>query len=149
VSVVEVAVVGEDGFPDGFGPCGEAFEIVMTVALDVLDAECGHDSEVLQEGDGANICEVFPREMDGAFPESSSLGEGGGVGDAFDDALAVLVTGAVVAEVEGVGKGIEGTVGLVDDEGGSLRPTGEIVGDGGCEGFVAVGGLLNEEETAV
>ena len=146
---VKVAVVGEDGFLDGFGPCGEAFEIVMPVALDVLDAECGHDGEVLQEGDGANIGEVFPREVDWAFTESSSLGEGGGVGDAFDDALAVLVTGAVVAEVEGIGKGIERTVGLVDYEGGSLRPTGEIVGDGGCEGFVAVGGLLNEEETAV
>ena len=147
--MVKVAMVGEDGFLDGFGPCGEAFEIVMPVALDVLDAECGHDGEVLQEGDGADVGEIFSREVDGAFPGGFRLGEGGGVGDTFDDALAVLVTGAVVVEVEGVGKGIEGTVGLVDYEGGSLWPTGEIVGDGGCEGFVSVGGLLNEEETAV
>ncbi len=147
--MIKVAVVGENGFLDGFGPCGEAFEIVMPVALDVLDAKCGHDGEILEECDRADVGKVFTREVDGAFPGGSRLVEGGGVGDTFDDALAVLVTGAVVAEFEGVGKGIEGTVGLVDYKAGSLWPTGEIGGDGGCEGFVAVGGLLNEEETAV
>ena len=59
--MVNVAVVGEDGFLDGFGPCREAFEVMVTIALDVLDAECGHDGEVLQEGDGANVGEVFSR----------------------------------------------------------------------------------------
>ena len=104
VAVVEVAMVGKNGFPDGFGPGGEALEVVVAVALDVLDAEGGHDGEVLQEGDGADVGEVFAREVDGAFPGSSRLGEGGRVCDALDDALAVLVAGAVVAEGEGVGQ---------------------------------------------
>ena len=77
---------------------------MVSVALDVLDAEGGHDGDVLEEGDGADVGEVFAREVDGAFPGGSRLSEGGGVGDALDDALAVLVAGAVVAEVEGGGQ---------------------------------------------
>ena len=66
--MVKVAVVGEDGFLDGFGPCGEAFEVMVAIALDVLDAEGGHDYEILEECDRTNVGEVFPREVDGAFP---------------------------------------------------------------------------------
>ena len=61
VVMVKVAVVGEDGFLDGFGPCGKTFEVMVAIALDVLDAESGHDCEILEECDRTNVGKVFPR----------------------------------------------------------------------------------------
>src|SRR4051794_2054180 len=60
--VVEVGVVGQDLLLDGWGVHREAFEIVVAVALDALDAQGGADGQVLQQGDRADVGEVFAGE---------------------------------------------------------------------------------------
>ena len=73
------------------------------------------------------------------------LAEEAGVGDAFDDAFAVFVAGALIAAFEGAGEAGEFGVGFVDDHGGMVGPF--FVG-GFCfvgEGDVAVEGLFHEK----
>ena len=78
---------------------GEAGAVVMAVAFYGLDAEAGHDGEVLQKGDRALIAQVFAADnplfdgrLAGVFFDEAT------VSDSFENAFAVFVAGAVVAE---------------------------------------------------
>ncbi len=122
---------------------GGAAEVVVAVALDVRDAEGVHDGEVLEEGDGADVGEVFAAE------DGTGGGGGGEVGEPLDETFAVFVASPGVAEGEGSGEGIEGGVGFVDDDGRVVVPCGEALAGGVGEGVVAVERLFDEEETLV
>ena len=134
--------LGEVG-PEVFGEHGESAEVVVAVAFGVGDAKESDDGEVLVEGDGADVGQVFGCEVKGLRGFGLAFAQECGVGEAFDDAFAVLVAGAGVAEFEGGGQAAEGAFGLVDDEGRAVRPASQVV----LQGDIAVQGLLDEEES--
>lgn len=139
----EVGEGGDEVLAGGGREHGGAAEVVVAVAFDVRDAEGVHDGEVLEEGDGADVGEVFAAE------DGTGGGGGGEVGEPLDETLAVFVASAGVAEGEGAGEGIEGGVGFVDDDGRVVVPCGEALTGGVGEGVVAVERLFDEEETLV
>lgn len=95
---VEVRVFPQEGGGGFGGPHAGAAEVVVAIAFDVRDAEGSHDGEVLEEGDGADVAEVFAAE------EAAMAVEEGEVEQAFGEAFAVFVAGAGVAEGEGEGE---------------------------------------------
>ena len=139
----EVGECGDEVLAGGGREHGRAAEVVVAVAFDVRDAEGVHDGEVLEEGDGADVGEVFAAE------DGTGGGGGGEIGEPLDETFAVFVASAGVAESEGAGEGIEGGVGFVDDDGRVVVPCGEALAGGVGEGVVAVERLFDEEETLV
>ena len=81
--------------------------------------------------------------MNGAFPFLPLAGKTGGIGNPLHDSLAVLVANPVIPQSEALGKRIDGTVGLIDNEGGAIVPGRELGGDVRRKGLVPVSGLLN------
>jgi hypothetical protein len=77
---------------------------------------------------------------------AAAVFEEAGAGDTFEDAFAVLVTGADVAAVQGLKQRAGVTIGFVDDDGGAVGPISEGGFNLGREGDVAVEGLLDEDE---
>ena len=59
MAIVEVVVVVEDSLLYGLWPSGESAEVVVSVAFDVGDAEEGYDGEILEQGNGADVCEIL------------------------------------------------------------------------------------------
>ena len=104
------------------GVHAEAAQVVVAVALDMGDAEQGHDAEVLQQGHGADVGEVFAAEDGATANDRAALLEQSGVREAFDDAFAVLVAGAAIAEIKRAGKIGEGAVAFINDHAGAFGP---------------------------
>lgn len=115
----------------------QAREVVVPVAFDRGDAEAGHDGKVLQEGYGADVAKVFPalaQGRQGAGTVFLARCQQAFGSEALKYAFAVLVGGASVAEVEGVGKVFHAAVGLVNNDRGlgeleQLGPAGRLEGD--------------------
>src|ERR687888_2398073 len=94
---------------------------MMSVSLDMLDAKQRHHCQVLEQSHRAEVAQVLARQYHpGALPPPSF--QQAGVGDAFDDAFAILVARSGVAEFEGTRQVPDRAVGLVDDQGRSVRP---------------------------
>ena len=68
---------GEDLLLDFGGVHGEALEVVVAVVLDALDAQGGAGGEVLLEGDGADVGEVFAGEEEGLAGVVGGVWRGG------------------------------------------------------------------------
>lgn len=103
---------------------GQAGEIVMAVSLDALDAEGGLDGKVLQEGDGSDIGEILAAHQQGSSAILLAGENEAAVGNALENALAVLVAGPGVAEFKCAGQAVELGVGLINDDraGDAVRP---------------------------
>ena len=119
----------------------------MPISLDVGDAEGGDDREVLQQGDRADVGEVFAADLTplravGPVP----LLDEAGVDQALEHALAVLVARAGVAEMERHGQTLQRGVGFVDDKRRAVRPLVQKKGDLGRERHVPVQRLLDKQQ---
>src|SRR5262245_25671122 len=124
--VVQVAV-GIEYLPlDARGEHRQAGKVVMPVALDAADSQGGTDSQILQEGDRADVRQVLPA---GDEPARrlllAQVGEQAGVDEALENALAVLVAGAVVAESQRPRQAVQLRVGLVDDQRRPILPVAQ------------------------
>ena len=136
------------GVQRGFLPGGrqqaEAAVVVMSVALDVGDAEQRHHREVLQQGhraEGAEILAGQDRRCAALLLETQARR----VGNALHDALAVLVAGAGVAEGQRARHVTDRAVRFVDDERRTAGPVAQHRGHVVAERVIAVHRLFHDQ----
>ena len=110
------------------GQADKPFEIMVPVALDVLDTQGSHHGQILKQGDGTDVGQILSGKMNGAFSFLPLAGKTRGVGNPLDDSLAIFVTHPVITQGKGLGKGIDGAVSFIDNEGRTIGPIRELVG---------------------
>ena len=95
---LEVAVERKRALLDGRGKLAQPREVVMAIALDVLDAERRYSREVLLHARSGRVRQVFAAQVQRAGGlRRAALRDQAGVGDAVEDALAILVARPRVA----------------------------------------------------
>src|SRR4029079_2575086 len=94
----------------------------MAIPFDVADAKNRHHRQVLLHGQGAKVAQVLARQ-DTGLPLPAPLRKKTRVRDAFDDAFAVLVARSRISEGERSRHVADCTVGFVDDERRTIRPS--------------------------
>src|SRR5262245_42840438 len=98
----------------------------MAVPFDVIDTQNRHHRQVLLKSQRTQIAQVLTRQ-DSSLPAPSSGGQKARIRDAFDNALAVLVACARIAELERPRHVADRTVGLVDDQWRTIWPSSQRV----------------------
>ncbi len=148
VLAIKVAMMREDAALHGGGEFAQAAEIVVTISLNVPDAERGGHGEILEQCDGAEIGEILPAKMELARSGAAAPGDERGIGDAAEDPFAVLVAGAGIAPGERCLQRMKVALGFVDDDRRPGVPGEEIGGRFRRERGVAMQRLLDEDEAA-
>ena len=123
--MVQVAVGRLQLFLHLAGEHRQSREIMMAVSLHAADAERGTDSQVLKQCYGPDVRQVLAAHEE--RPHLAALAECGqqtAVGHALEDALAVLVAGACVAEFQCLRQAGQLSIGLIDDQ---ARPLGPVL----------------------
>ena len=149
MSAVQIAMVLQHACLGRVRPSGQTLEVVVPVALDVLDTQGSHHGQILKQGDGTDVGQILSGEMNGAFSVLPLAGKTGGIGNPLDDTLAIFVAHPVITQGKGLGKGIDGAVSLIDNEGRTIRPIRELGGDVRGKGLVPVGGLLDQQKAGI
>ena len=93
----------------------ESTEVVMAVPFHVRHAELGLKTEVLLEGDAAEVGEILPALEETHGARSAAMFEQSTIGDRTEDALASLDADPGVPKIDGTTKCIAIRVRLVDD----------------------------------
>jgi hypothetical protein len=75
------------------------------------------------------------------------VGEEGTIGNAFEDAFAVLVARAGVAQLQRHGQAFQRRIGFIDDNRWPVPPLLELECDARLQSNVAMQRLFNEEKT--
>ena len=111
---VGMVLLGELAF--GVGQVLKAEAVVVAVSFAVVDAENSECCEVLMQRHERHVRKVFSRLECRTAMSNFKVTSQAEVEQRFEEALTVLVRGSGVADLEGVVKRIQCSVGLVDDE---------------------------------
>ena len=118
---------------------------MMAVAFHALNPQRGAHGKILQERHGANITQVLSAH-NGCFPFAAALLDKATVGDTFENAFAILVTGAGVAKAQGGVEAVESGVRFIDDNWWSIRPSLKLIVQRIRQRHIAVERLLDEQQ---
>ena len=119
---------------------------MMAVAFHALNPQRGTHGKILQERHGADIAQVLAAH-NGCFAFALALLDEAAVGEPFENAFAILVTGAGVAEAQGGVEAIEGGVRFIYDNWWSIRPSLKLIVQRIRQRHIAVKRLLDEQQS--
>ena len=100
MEAIKIIMVLHDGLLDPGRMVSQSGAVVVSIALDGGNAQAGSDAAILNDRNRALVAEVFPTDEERTVWELFFLClEQAGVGDALENAFAVLVAGSCSKEV--------------------------------------------------
>ena len=144
--LVELRVVVEDELLKRLRKHGQTVEVMVSVAFDTGIAEGRLDMEVLEEGDGSDIPQVFAAHEEVGTGVTIDFFDQAAVGEAFEDAFAIFVAGSPVATGEGLAENFGAGIGFVDDDRRGGASVGKFANIVRLQGGGTGEGLLDEED---
>ena len=125
MEAIKIIMVLHDGLLDPVRMVSQSGAVVVSIALDGGNTQAGSDAAILNDRNRALVAEVFPTDEERTVWELFFLClEKAGVGDALENAFAVLVAGSCVAKGESLLITVNVSIRFIDDDGGSMLPGG-------------------------